>query len=307
MRPVRRGAHCSVTPAAARVRNRDAAEDLDTGCAGMTSRFAGPPMIRALAAGGASWEDGREEACRERLPGGHAVSHRERSRGGADHAAVTRTSARPFRELGLAVLEIEARAVAALAERLAGAHINVSVAQEACPLDLAPTASTTAALAMGDALAIALLEARGFTREDFARSHPGGRLGRRLLLHVKGVMRSGAALPLVAPEVKLSAALREISRKGMGMTAVVDERRQVLGIFTDGDLRRAMDHELDVHSTRICEVMTRNCKTVHADILAAEATQIMDSAKINGLLVVDDAGTLIGALSMHDLLRAGVV
>ena len=341
------------------------------------------------------------------------MSHRERSRGGADHAAATRPSARPFRELGLAVLEIEARAVAALAERidgaferacelmlgcegrivvlgmgksghigskiaatlastgspaffvhpgeashgdlgmitakdvvlafsnsgeteeiltilplikrldvplialtgnpgstlarLADAHINVSVAQEACPLDLAPTASTTAALAMGDALAIALLEARGFTREDFARSHPGGRLGRRLLLHVKDVMRSGAAVPTVAPEVKLSEALLEISRKGMGMTAVIDEARKVVGIFTDGDLRRAMDHELDVHSTRIGEVMTRNCKTVHADILAAEATQIMDSAKINGLLVVDDAGTLIGALSMHDLLRAGVV
>src|SRR3569623_585249 len=130
MRPVRRGAHCSVTPAAARVRNRDAAEDLDTGCAGMTSRFAGPPMIRALAAGGASWEDGREEACRERLPGGHAVSHRERSRGGADHAAVTRTSARPFRELGLAVLEIEARAVAALAARIDGAF------ERACELKL---------------------------------------------------------------------------------------------------------------------------------------------------------------------------
>ena len=211
-----------------------------------------------------------------------------------------------IKRLGVPLVALTGNPGSTLA-RIADAHINVSVAQEACPLDLAPTASTTAALAMGDALAIALLEARGFTREDFARSHPGGRLGRRLLLHVKDVMRSGAALPMVAPEVKLSEALLEISRKGMGMTAVVDERRQVLGIFTDGDLRRAMDHELDVHSTRIGEVMTRKCKTVQAGILAAEATQIMDSAKINGLLVVDEAGTLIGALSMHDLLRAGVV
>ena len=211
-----------------------------------------------------------------------------------------------IKRLGVPLVALTGNPGSTLA-RVADAHINVSVAQEACPLDLAPTASTTAALAMGDALAIALLEARGFTREDFARSHPGGRLGRRLLLHVKDVMRSGAALPMVAPEVKLSEALLEISRKGMGMTAVVDERRHVLGIFTDGDLRRAMDHELDVHRTRIGEVMTRNCKTVQAGILAAEATQIMDSAKINGLLVVDEAGTLIGALSMHDLLRAGVV
>lgn len=211
-----------------------------------------------------------------------------------------------IKRLGVPLVALTGNPGSTLA-RVADAHLNVSVAQEACPLDLAPTASTTAALAMGDALAIALLEARGFTREDFARSHPGGRLGRRLLLHVKDVMRVGNAVPMVAPEVKLSEALLEISRKGMGMTAVVDGGRKVLGIFTDGDLRRAMDHELDVHTTRIGEVMTRHCKTVHAHILAAEATQIMDSAKINGLLVVDDANTLIGALSMHDLLRVGVV
>ena len=211
-----------------------------------------------------------------------------------------------IKRLGVPLVALTGNSASTLA-RLADAHLNVSVAQEACPLDLAPTASTTAALAMGDALAIALLETRGFTREDFARSHPGGRLGRRLLLHVKDEMRSGDAVPMVAPEVKLSEALLEISRKGMGMTAVVDSEHKVLGIFTDGDLRRAMDHELDVHSTRIVDVMTHRCKTVHSDILAAEATQIMDSAKINGLLVVNEAGILIGALSMHDLLRAGVV
>ncbi len=191
--------------------------------------------------------------------------------------------------------------------RLADAHLDVSVAQEACPLGLAPTASTTAALAMGDALAVALLEARGFTREDFARSHPGGRLGRRLLVHVADIMRRGEALPAVLPDTPLGAALLEISRKGLGMTAIVDEQRHVLGIFTDGDLRRAMDKRLDVHETPVGAVMTHQCKTAPPHILAAEALQRMEEAKVNGLLVVDDDGVLIGALNMHDLLRAGVV
>lgn len=210
-----------------------------------------------------------------------------------------------IKRLGVPLVALTGNSASTLAS-LADAHINVGVAQEACPLDLAPTASTTAALAMGDALAIALLEARGFTRDDFARSHPGGRLGRRLLLHVGDVMRSGEALPMVGPNVKLSAALLEITRKGMGMTAVVDEQRKVLGIYTDGDLRRSLDHGMDVHTTLISELMTPDCKTVRAGILAAEAMQVMEAAKINGLLVVDEDGRLVGALNMHDLLRAGV-
>ncbi|MEK7321456.1 MAG: KpsF/GutQ family sugar-phosphate isomerase, partial [Pseudomonadota bacterium] len=210
-----------------------------------------------------------------------------------------------IKRLGVPLVALTGNPASTLAT-LADAHINVGVAQEACPLDLAPTASTTAALAMGDALAIALLGARGFTRDDFARSHPGGRLGRRLLLHVSDVMRSGEALPMVGPNVKLSAALLEITRKGMGMTAIVDEQRKVLGIYTDGDLRRSLDHGMDVHTTLIGELMTPGCKTVRADILAAEAIQVMEAAKINGLLVVDEDNRLVGALNMHDLLRAGV-
>ena len=191
--------------------------------------------------------------------------------------------------------------------RMADAHIDVSVSQEACPLDLAPTASTTAALAMGDALAIALLEARGFTQEDFARSHPGGRLGRRLLLLIDDVIRTGEAVPMVGPDTLLSDTLLEVTRKGLGMTAIVDEQRRVLGIFTDGDLRRAMDQGVDVHTTPVREVMTPRAKTAKRGMLAAEALQIMENSKINGLMVVDEAGVLIGALNMHDLLRAGVV
>jgi arabinose-5-phosphate isomerase len=211
-----------------------------------------------------------------------------------------------IKRLGVPLITLTGRPDSTLA-RMADAHIDVSVAQEACPLDLAPTASTTAALAMGDALAIALLEARGFTHEDFARSHPGGRLGRRLLLLIDDVMRSGDALPLVGPDVRLGEALLEVTRKGLGMTAIVDERRRLLGIFTDGDLRRCMDHGVDVHTTAVKDVMTRHAKTVTTGILAAEALQIMESAKINGLMVVDGDGVVIGALNMHDLLRAGVV
>ena len=211
-----------------------------------------------------------------------------------------------IKRLGVPMVALTGNASSTLA-RMADAHIDVSVAQEACPLDLAPTASTTAALAMGDALAIALLEARGFTQEDFARSHPGGRLGRRLLLLIDDVMRTGDALPLVGPEVLLSEALLEVTRKGLGMTAIVDGPRRLLGIFTDGDLRRCMDQGVDVHRTPVKNVMTRHAKTVTKGILAAEALQIMESAKINGLMVVDGDGVVIGALNMHDLLRAGVV
>ena len=211
-----------------------------------------------------------------------------------------------IKRLGVPLITLTGNPDSTLA-RKADAHIDVSVAQEACPLDLAPTASTTAALAMGDALAIALLEARGFTHEDFARSHPGGRLGRRLLLLIDDVMRTGEAVPRVSPDIMLSEALLEVTRKGLGMTAIVDGEERLLGIFTDGDLRRAMDHGVDVHTTAVKDVMTRNGKTVRQGMLAAEALQIMESAKINGLMVVDDDDKLIGALNMHDLLRAGVV
>jgi len=211
-----------------------------------------------------------------------------------------------IKRLGVPLIALTGNPNSTLASK-ADAHIDVSVAQEACPLDLAPTASTTAALAMGDALAIALLEARGFTQEDFARSHPGGRLGRRLLLLIDDVMRSGEAVPRVAPDIMLSEALLEVTRKGLGMTAIVDGEGRLLGIFTDGDLRRAMDQGVDVHTTAVKDAMTRHAKTVTPGMLAAEALQIMESAKINGLMVVDEDDKLIGALNMHDLLRAGVV
>ena len=189
----------------------------------------------------------------------------------------------------------------------ATANINVRVDKEACPLGLAPTASTTAALAMGDALAIALLESRGFTEEDFARSHPGGALGRRLLLLIDDLMHSGDAVPSVKPSTPLSDALLEMSRKGLGMTAVVDSSGKLAGVFTDGDLRRSIDQKIDLHTALVSEVMTAGCKTVHPGMLAAEALQIMDSTKINALPVVNENNELVGALNMHDLLRAGVV
>ena len=191
--------------------------------------------------------------------------------------------------------------------RYASVTLDVSVPQEACSLNLAPTASTTATLAMGDALAVAVLEARGFTPEDFARSHPGGTLGRRLLLHVEDVMHRGDTLPAVSPDTVLSAGLLEMSRKGLGMTAVVDERRRVLGVFTDGDLRRAFDRQIDVHQTRMHEVMTKNPKVAQPRMLAAEAVHLMETHRITALPVVDADGVLIGALNVHDLLRAGVM
>ena len=185
--------------------------------------------------------------------------------------------------------------------------LDVSVPAEACPLNLAPTASTTAALAMGDALAVAILEARGFTEEDFARSHPGGALGRRLLLHVDEVMRHGDDLPAVGPDTPLSAGLLEMSRKGLGMTTVADGQRRVIGVFTDGDLRRALDRQLDIHATRMRDVMTVDCKVARPRMLAAEAVHLMEAHRITALPVVDDDGTLVGALNVHDLLRAGVM
>jgi len=189
----------------------------------------------------------------------------------------------------------------------ASVNLDVSVEQEACPLGLAPTSSTTATLAMGDALAIAMLEARGFTTEDFALSHPGGTLGRRLLLLIEDLMHTGEGIPTVTRDATLSGALLEMTRKGLGMTAVVDDTGALAGVFTDGDLRRTLDRGADIHRTPIAEVMTHNCKTVRPHVLAAEALQMMDAHKINALLVVDENGRLVGALNMHDLLRAGVV
>ncbi|MEE4252044.1 MAG: KpsF/GutQ family sugar-phosphate isomerase, partial [Alcanivoracaceae bacterium] len=183
----------------------------------------------------------------------------------------------------------------------------VAAREEACPLNLAPTSSTTAALAMGDALAIALLEARGFTAEDFALSHPGGALGRRLLLTVDDVMHSGERLPTVSVSATLAEALLEMTRKGLGMTTVLDEKGLLAGIFTDGDLRRMLDRGIDVRQASIAEVMSRNPVTIASGHLAAEALKIMESRKINGLVVCNQQHQPLGALNMHDLLRAGVV
>lgn len=210
-----------------------------------------------------------------------------------------------LRRLGIPLIALTGRPESTLA-REATVHIDVSVAREACPLGLAPTSSTTATLAMGDALAIALLENRGFTAEDFARSHPGGRLGRRLLLHVADVMRRDNDVPRVTADTILSEALLEISRKGLGMTTVIADD-QVIGVYTDGDLRRTLDAALDIHNTAIRDVMTRNCKTARPEMLAAEAVKIMEDFRIQAMPVVDETGRLVGALNMHDMMRAGVV
>ena len=189
----------------------------------------------------------------------------------------------------------------------ADVHLDVSVAQEACPLNLAPTASTTATLAMGDALAVALLESRGFTAEDFAASHPGGALGRRLLLRVNDLMHKGDRLPTVAADVMLTAALLEMTRKGLGMTAIVDAEGHALGVFTDGDLRRVLDASVDVRQAKIADVMTRGGRSIRPEQLAAEAVKMMETHKITALMVVNEQRVLVGVIHMHDLLRAGVV
>ncbi|HZR37755.1 MAG TPA: KpsF/GutQ family sugar-phosphate isomerase [Nevskia sp.] len=191
--------------------------------------------------------------------------------------------------------------------KAADVHLDVTVAQEACPHNLAPTASTTATLAMGDALAVALLEARGFTQEDFARSHPGGALGRRLLLKISDLMHSGERVPRVGPQATLSEALLEMTRKGLGMTAIVDPQGHALGIFTDGDLRRVIDSGVDVRRVNIAEVMTRGGKSVAPTQLAVDAVNLMDRHKITVLMVLDEQRQLRGVIHMHDLLRAGVV
>ncbi len=211
-----------------------------------------------------------------------------------------------LKRLGIPMISMTGRRDSTLA-READVNLDISVATEACPLGLAPTSSTTAALAMGDALAIALLENRGFTAEDFARSHPAGNLGRRLLLHVSDIMHQGERIPRVDLGASLLDTLEEISRKGLGMSAIVTADGALAGLFTDGDLRRSLDRGIDVHATIIDSVMTRDCITLDADALAVEAVRIMESKSINGLLVVDSQRRLVGALNMHDLLRAGVV
>ena len=211
-----------------------------------------------------------------------------------------------IKRLGVPLIALTGDANSNLA-READVHIDVGVAQEACPLNLAPTSSTTAALVMGDALAIALLEARGFTEHDFARSHPGGSLGRRLLLHISDIMHTGSEIPSVTMEAHLKDALVEMTKKGLGMTAIVDADQQVAGVYTDGDLRRTLDQAVDLNRSLVRDFMTTNCKTTTPDLLAAEALQIMQRNKINALLVIDAEHRLIGAINMHDLLRAGVV
>ncbi len=211
-----------------------------------------------------------------------------------------------IKRLGVPLITLTGNPSSTLA-RAASVNIDVSVAKEACPLGLAPTSSTVAALAMGDALAIALLQSRGFSAEDFALAHPGGTLGRRLLLRIGDIMHRGGEMPTMGPRDLLKDALVEMSRKGLGMTAIVDERLRVAGIFTDGDLRRALDRGVDVHSARMQEVMTRECMTVTEACLAAEALSLMQQRRINALLIVDAERTLLGVVNMHDMLRAGVV
>ncbi len=211
-----------------------------------------------------------------------------------------------IKRLGVPLIAMTGNPASTLAT-FATVHINVAVEQEACPLGLAPTSSTTAALVMGDALAVSLLETKGFTRDDFALSHPGGSLGKRLLLKVSDVMHSGTDVPVVADSASVSRALLEMTNKKLGMTAIVDSGNRVAGIFTDGDLRRMLEKNLDVHVTAIDQVMTSPCTVIDADILAAEAMQIMEKKKINALLVVDEQQRLLGALNMHDLVRAGIV
>ena len=208
--------------------------------------------------------------------------------------------------LGVALIAITGGLQSTLAKQ-ARITLDTSVAKEACPLNLAPTASTTAQLAMGDALAVALLDARGFREEDFARSHPGGALGRKLLTHVRDVMRSGSAVPWVAAGTSFTELMREMSAKGLGATAVVDARQQLLGVFTDGDLRRLVEKGVDLRSLTAADVMHAEPRTVNTSALAVEAVALMEQYRINSVLVVDDAGMLCGALNTNDLMRAKVI
>jgi arabinose-5-phosphate isomerase len=211
-----------------------------------------------------------------------------------------------IKRLGITLISMTGNPSSPLAQA-AEVNLDARVTQEACPLNLAPTSSTTVSLVLGDALAIALLEARGFTAEDFAFSHPGGALGRRLLLKVENVMHAGVSLPRVNRGTSLRDALLEMTQKGLGMTVVTEDDGRLAGIFTDGDLRRTLDHNIDVRQTIIDDVMTAHGKTARAEMLAAEALKIMEDHKISSLVVIDDNDQPIGALNMHDLLRAGVM
>ena len=210
-----------------------------------------------------------------------------------------------LKELGVTVIAMTGNPESPLA-KAATVHLNVGVEKEACPLELAPTSSTTATLAMGDALAVAVMQAEETTPQDFARSHPGGALGRRLLLRVSHVMHKGDEVPAVGGGAKLRDALLEMSKKGLGMTTVVDGKRKLLGLFTDGDLRRALDKDVDLRATVIDTLMTKDPKTVREDAMAIDALRLMQEHRISALAVVDDAKRVTGALNMHDLLRAGV-
>jgi arabinose-5-phosphate isomerase len=210
------------------------------------------------------------------------------------------------KRMGAKLLSMTGKPESTLA-KAADVHLNVSVSEEACPLNLAPTASTTATLAMGDALAVALLESRGFTADDFALSHPSGSLGKRLLLRVSDVMHREDEIPSVNENVSVSEGLMEMTRKGLGITGVVDDAGRLVGIFTDGDLRRALDQEINVHNTIMESVVHRNCIVTGPDIMAAEAVHVMEENKITALLVVDENRHLIGALNIHDLFRAGIM
>jgi arabinose-5-phosphate isomerase len=211
-----------------------------------------------------------------------------------------------IKRLGIPLIVMTGKPNSTLASN-ATTHIDIRIDKEACPLGLAPTSSTTAALVMGDALAIALLEARGFTAEDFALSHPGGNLGRRLLLRVNDIMHTRESIPQISSDARVSDALIEMTEKGLGMTAIVDNSGTMVGIFTDGDLRRVLGQTIDIHTSAIADYMTTECKTAHPDMLAAEVLAMMQQYKINALLILDDEHALVGALNMHDLLRAGVV
>ena len=211
-----------------------------------------------------------------------------------------------IKRLGAALISMTGKPNSSLAS-LAHVHLNIAVAKEACPLNLAPTASTTATLALGDALAVALLDLRGFREEDFARSHPGGALGRRLLTHVRDIMRTGEDIPAVHPDVLLPAALLEVTRKGLAMTAIVDASNHVLGIFTDGDLRRLIEEGKDFSRAQIKEVMHTNPRVLGPEQLAVDAVELMEKYRINQVLVVEKDGSLVGALHIHDLTRAKVI
>lgn len=211
-----------------------------------------------------------------------------------------------LKRLGVPLISLSGNAASPLAEA-ADVNLDVSVTSEACPLNLAPTSSTTVTLVMGDALAVALLESRGFTAEDFAFSHPSGALGRKLLLRVMDIMHADSEVPQVNGHSKLTEALAEMTSKGFGMTTVINAQKQLEGIFTDGDLRRCVDSGIDIHNAKIADVMTRKPRTIHKEALAAEALNVMESHKITALVVEDNEQRPIGVLHMHDLLRAGLV